>query len=67
MHSVQSAKAWLEQVLHPGTHDSIVVVVTGGSAVFVTENLKYPQNGVVHEAAAVSAGEHSKQLVMQLP
>ena len=30
-------------------------------------NLKYPQNGVVHEAAAESAGEHSKQLVAQLP
>lgn len=64
---MQDEKAWLEQVLHPGTHDSIVLVVTGGSELSATENMKYPKNGVVHEATAESTGEHSKQLVAQLP
>jgi len=44
---VQSAKAWLEQVLHPGTHDSIVTTADPEEE---SVNLKYPQNGVVHDA-----------------
>ena len=64
MHSVQSANEWLEQVLHPVTHDYIETTAEPEEE---SVNLKYPQNGVVHEAAAESAGEHSKQLVAQLP